>query len=251
MATALPAPGGTLDFGRCFTVVTEDPEWVKKLLIGGLFVALSMVLVGWPFLLGYFARTPRNVAAGVERPLPEWDDLGGLFSEGLRLTAVYLLHLLGVMAVVAALGCLAMLPVMALGSLRSHGDAAQAAGALSSLGIVVVYGVFLLFSLALGIYVPSALVRVAMLGGIAEGFAWRQNLDFIRANLCNYALSLVVGIVGGLIAQVGALLCCVGVFPAAFWGNVAVATALGQTVRLNPGSIVPAAGLAPPVVGQP
>ncbi len=247
MATALPAPAGTLDFGRAFTVVTEDPEWIKKVLIGGCFVLLSSVLVGIPFVLGYFARTTRNVAAGLERPLPAWDDLGGMFSEGLRLTAVYLLHVLGVFAVMAALGCLAMLPMMALGGLRHGDDMAQGLGALSGLGLVAVYGLSLLFSVALGIYLPSALVRVALLGSIAEGFGWRQNLEFIRANLANYALSLVVGLVGGLLAQVGVLLCCVGVFPAAFWGYLALAAALGQTVRLNPGSVVSASGALAPV----
>lgn len=246
MSTALPAPAGTLDFGRAFTVVTEDPAWVKKILIGGVFTLLCSILVGWPFVFGYFARTTRNVAAGLQRPLPEWDDLGGIFREGLQLTAVYLLHVLGMMAVIAALGCLALLPVMALSGLRPHQDVAQAAGALSGLAMFAVYGLLLLFALALAVYLPAALVRVAMLGSIAEGFAWRQNLEFIRANLANYALSLVVGIVGGLMAQVGALLCCVGAFPAAFWGHVAVAAALGQTVRLNPGSLTSAAGsLAP------
>ncbi|HVO11607.1 MAG TPA: DUF4013 domain-containing protein [Vicinamibacteria bacterium] len=244
MASALPAPTGTLDFGRCFTVVTEDPEWVKKVLIGGLFTALCSILVGVPFVLGYFARTTRNVAEGMARPLPDWDDLGGLFSEGLRLTAVYLLHVLGVMAVMAALGCLAMLPVMALGGLRPHEDAAQAAGALTGLGMFAAYGLTMLLSLALAVYLPAALVRVAMLGSVAEGFAWRQNVEFIRGNLGNYALSLVVGIVGGLMAQLGVLLCCVGVFPAAFWGYLAVAAALGQTLQLNPGAIVRTPGVA-------
>ncbi|HXY42289.1 MAG TPA: DUF4013 domain-containing protein [Vicinamibacteria bacterium] len=245
MSTALPAPaGGTLDFGRAFTVVTEDPEWIKKILIGGLFTLACALLVGVPFVLGYFARTTRNVAAGLERPLPEWDDLGGMFSEGLRLTAVYLLHVLGVVAVMSALGCLAMLPVMALGGMRSHQDASQAASALTGLAMVAVYGVSLLFSLALWVYLPSALVRVAMLGGVAEGFAWRENVAFIRVNLPNYALSLVVGLVGGLLAQVGVLLCCVGVFPAAFWGYLALAHALGQTARLNPGAIGRAPGFA-------
>ncbi len=243
MASALPAPTGTLDFGRCFTVVTEDPEWVKKVLIGGVFTLLCSILVGWPFVFGYFARTTRNVAEGVARPLPDWDDMGGMFSEGLRLTAVYLLHVLGMMAAIAALGCLAMLPAMALGGLRPQEDVPQAAGALTGLAMVAVYGLFLLVGLALGVYLPAALVRVAMLGSVAEGFAWRQNIDFIRANLGNYALSLVVGIVGGLMAQVGMLLCCVGLFPAAFWGHVAVAAAFGQTLRLNPGALARTPGV--------
>ena len=69
-------------------------------------------------MLGYFSRTLRNVVAGEPRPMPEWDDLGGIFNEGLRLTAVYLLYTLGIVAVLAALGCVVMLPVMALSGRR-------------------------------------------------------------------------------------------------------------------------------------
>ena len=77
MATAAPTPSPTIDLGRAFTFVTEDPEWVTKVLVGGLFALLSAILVGIPFVLGYWGRTLGNVAAGRPRPLPAWDDLGG------------------------------------------------------------------------------------------------------------------------------------------------------------------------------
>ena len=92
----LPRPTGSVDFGRSFTFVTEDPDWIKKILIGGVFTLACALLVGVPFVLGYFSRTLRNVVAGEARPMPEWDDLGGIFNEGLRLTAVYLVYALGV-----------------------------------------------------------------------------------------------------------------------------------------------------------
>ncbi len=119
MSTAAPAPSGTMDFGRAFTSVTEDPDWIKKVLIGGAFTLLSSVLVGVPFVLGYFGRTLRNVVAGAARPLPEWDDLGGIFGEGLRLAAVYLLYTVGVFVVFGGLGCLIASPAMLLGGARS------------------------------------------------------------------------------------------------------------------------------------
>jgi hypothetical protein len=239
MATTTPGPAGTVDFGRCFTYVTEDPEWIKKVLIGGVFALLSAVLVGIPFVLGYFGRTLRNVAAAAPRPLPDWDDLGGLFGEGLRLAVVYLLHVLGALAAVAALGCLALTPAMLAGGLRAsdvHGPS-EAIGALSGLALVAVYGFGMLVSLAVALYLPSALARAAVRDSIAEGFAWRENVAFIRANLGNYLLSLVIYLVAGVASQFGALLCCVGLFPAAFWSYMVAAAALGGTIRLNPSSI--------------
>jgi hypothetical protein len=232
MATQTPANAGTVDFGRSFSFVTEDPEWVKKILIGGAFTLASALLVGVPFVLGYFSRTLRNVVAGEPRPMPEWDDLGGIFSEGLRLTAVYLLYTLGIVAILAALGCEALLPAMALSSRGS--DPSEALGLMGGLGIVAVYGLVMVASLALAVYLPAALARAALRGTVSDGFAWREILGFIKANLGNYLLSLVIYLLASFVGQFGIILCCVGIFPAVFWGYMVLAVALGQTVRLSP-----------------
>jgi hypothetical protein len=231
MSTAAPAPQGSVDFGRSFTFVTEDPDWIKKVLIGGLFTLACALLVGIPFVFGYFSRTLRNVVDGAPRPMPEWDDLGGIFNEGLRLTAVYLLYTLGIVALLAALGCVVMLPVMALSG--GGGRASDALGVLGGLGILGVYALLMLAGLALAVYLPAALARSALRGTVADGFAWREVLGFIRANLGNYLISLVIYLLASFLSQFGFLLCCVGIFPAAFWAYMVLAVALGQTVRLS------------------
>jgi len=71
---------------------------VQKVLLGGLFMLASSFIIGFFFLGGYLARLVRNVIAGVAHPLPEWDDLGEYFSEGLRLFCVGLVYSLPVMA---------------------------------------------------------------------------------------------------------------------------------------------------------
>lgn len=231
MATAAPgAARGGIDFGRAFTFVSEDPEWIKKVLIGGAFTLACALLVGIPFVLGYFARTLKNVAAGAERPLPPWDDLGGIFEQGLRLAVVYLGHALGVVVVAAALAMAILLPARA----SSHaGAAGDALGALSAFGLIALYGAIMLFSLLLAVYLPAAMTRTTLHGRVSDGFAWRENVAFIRANLSNYLLTLVAYLVASFVAQFGVLLCCVGVFPAAFWGYLVMAHGLGQTVRLS------------------
>ena len=232
MSTAAPAPQGSVDFGRSFTFVNEDPDWIKKILIGGVFALACAVLVGIPFVLGYFSRTLRNVVSGEPRPMPEWDDLGGIFNEGLRLTAVYLLYTLGAFAILAALGCVVIAPVVVLSG-GGHRQLSDAFGVLGGLGIVALYGLLALFSLALYAYMPAALARAALRGTVADGFAWREILGFITANLANYLITLVIYLLASFVAQFGFLLCCVGVFPAAFWCYMVLAVALGQTVRLS------------------
>ena len=233
MSTAAPpSPTGTVDFGRSFTFVTEDPEWIKKILIGGVFTAACFLLVGVPFVLGYFSRTLRSVVAGEPRPMPEWDDLGGLFNEGLRLTAVYFLYTLGIAAAVAAVGCVLTLPLSLLSG--GGGHATEALGVVGGLGIVALYGVLMLVSLALGVYLPAALARAALRGTVADGFAWRETFGFIQANLGNYLISLVIYLLATFVGQFAIVLCCVGIFPGVFWGYMVLAVALGQTIRLSP-----------------
>jgi len=231
MATAAPgAPHGSIDFGRSFTFVSEDPDWPKKVLIGGAFALACAILVGLPFVFGYFSRTLRNVASGTSPALPEWDDLGGIFEEGLRLTAVYVVYTLGVLVVLGVFGAALLVPVFVASGSRKASDALAA---VSALGIVALYGIIMLVSLAMALYMPAALARAAQRGTVSDGFAWRENLAFITANLANYALALVSYLLAGFLAQFGFLLCCVGIFPAAFWSYLVLASALGQTVRLS------------------
>jgi len=71
----------------------------------------------------------------------------------------------------------------------------------------------------------------------AEGFNFGANLGFIQANPGPYALSLVAYLVAAFVAQFGIVLCFVGLFVTSFWSYLVVAHGLGQTVRLNPGSV--------------
>ena len=159
-------PGRSIS-AASFSFVTEDPEWIKKILIGGAFTLACALLVGVPFVLGYFSRTLRNVVAGEPRPMPEWDDLGGIFSEGLRLTAVYLVYTLGIVAILAALGCVACSRRWRSSGARRV-DPSEALGVIGGLGIVAVYGLVMLASLAMAVYLPAALARAALRGTVAR-----------------------------------------------------------------------------------
>jgi hypothetical protein len=240
MPTPSVAPTGppTIDFAQCLRFVFEDPEWIKKMLIGGLFALLSPLIVGAFFVAGYWARLVKRVAAGEARPLPDWDDLGGIFGDGVRIVGLYFIYTLGaglIVGIPAGVGCLALISLGAAAG-RSE-DAGGAVAALGGLGFTGIYAFFLLLMLTLALYLPAAFVRVVIKDDFGAGFAFRETFQFIKANLGNYALSLVLHLLAGFVAQFGVLLCCVGVFPIAFWGYCVLGFALGETVRLNPGSV--------------
>src|SRR5947209_4348294 len=87
-----PPSGPSFDFLKPLTFVFDDPRWIQKVLIGGLFIIASFILIGVFFIFGYMARLARNVIRGDQYPLPEWDDLGEYFSEGVKLFVVGLIY---------------------------------------------------------------------------------------------------------------------------------------------------------------
>ena len=236
-----PSRKPTLDFGRGIRFVFDDPDWVKKVLIGGGMMLLSIFIIGSFWVMGYWVRLIRRAARGEDRPLPEWEDLGGMLMDGLKAAGVYLAY---VLALVIPLGAAVVALIVAGGGLASLGrgsdDAAQALGAVAGLAGVGLYGVFWLLMILLMIYLPAALTRFALTDRFGAGFEIGENLAFIRRNLQNYALALVLYLIGSFVAQFGVLLCCIGVFPISFWALCVLGWALGETARFDAAAAAPA-----------
>ena len=226
-----PGPEG-LDFAKAFRFFFEDPEWVKKALLGGLFCLLGIFIVGSLFVAGYLIRMIRRVARSEPRPLPEWDDLGEMFGDGVRAAGVYLVYMLPLVLVPLFLVVASAVVFGGAASLSERFEAvADAMGALLSLVVFGLYALFMVAMLALSFYLPSALVRLALLGRFGAALEWRENVDFIRRNLGPYVLALVFYLVASFVAQFGVLLCCVGVFPVTFWSLAVLAYGLGHVAR--------------------
>jgi Protein of unknown function (DUF4013) len=230
-----PPPRTTIDFVRCFTFVTEDPAWVAKILIGGAFTLASTFLVGLFFVAGYWSRLLRRVAAGEAYPLPDWDDLGGIFKDGLPIVGLYVVYGLAAAVVVGIPTAVVFAFMAATGALSGHSpEVSHVLEWLGAAGFLVLYGVFALLALVANLFLPAILARAAYFNSFRDGFAWPQIVAFLRANLANYALALLAYLVASFASQFGVILCCVGIFPAVFWAYLILAYGLGDTLRLNP-----------------
>lgn len=226
MATpASPVESQYVDFGRAFQFFFEDPEWQKKTLMGSLFVLLSVLLVGIPFLVGYGMEVLRRTARGEARPLPEWSDYGKYFMDGLQIIGLYLAYFVVAMLIPAAVGCLAAVV---------GGAAGDNGGGVAGMGIMLAYLLMFIFILPLAVYFPAAFMRVTMLGRFSAGFEFRENIELIKRGPGNYFIAIAIYLVGHIIANFAIYLCCLPYFPAAFWALCMGMWAMGEVVRRDP-----------------
>src|SRR5712692_452040 len=178
-----PPSGPSLDFLRPFTFAFDDPRWLPKILMGGLFALASVFLIGIFFIYGYMAKLARNVINGVQYPLPEWDDLGEYFTEGLKLFVVGLLYAIPIGIVVGIM----IVPAIIMGA----GDS-EAARTMGGITASLAWCLIFPLGLALALWLPAAMLMVVVTGQFSAGFEFSRIFGFIRANIGNYLLAIVV-----------------------------------------------------------
>jgi hypothetical protein len=221
-----PASSTQFDFLRPFTFVFDDPRWVPKVLLGGVFTLASIFLVGIFFIYGYLARLVRNVINGVQYPLPEWDDLGEYFSEGVKLFVVALVYAIPVIVVVS----IAVLPAAILGASGNENDTLRSLGGMTA---SCIWCLMFPVSVAMALWVPAALLAVVVTGEFSAAFQFANIWKYIRANIGNYLLAFVVWLVARFAAGFGFLLLCVGVVFTIFWAFCVAAYAFAQVYRMS------------------
>jgi len=207
-----------MDIGKAFSYVFDDEKWITKILIGGLFVLVSPLLVGIPFLLGYVVQTVRNVMMEEAHPLPEWSNLGDKFVKGLILAVILILYNLPVIL----LGCLLGIASLVV---RDRGEDLVVSGTFC------VQCLSSLWWLLIAIVFPAVVIRYAESGDFAAAFRFGDIFSLIAANLGDYIVAILVGWLASLVATLGTILCFVGVLFTTFWSYLVAAHLWGQVGR--------------------
>ena len=208
-----------------FAFVFEDARWINKVLIGGLFQLLSFLLVGIPFLLGYLAKLVRNVIAGATLPLPEWDDLGEMFNEGLRLVAVGFVYTLPFFVLAMTM----MVPAIIISAAgQHHGGDYDPSGGM----VACVWCLIFPLGLAYALWLPAAFMYAIVEERFGAAFDFGRIWSFISNNIGNYLLAIVVMFVARFASNFGLILFCIGVVFTIFWATCVMFYAFAQTWRL-------------------
>lgn len=222
-----PRPASSsYDFVQPFSYVFQDPRWVTKVLIGGLFCIAAFLIIGIFFLLGYCAKLARNVIANDPQPLPEWDDLGGYFAEGLRLFGVAFCYVIPMIAI----SCAFVIPAVIAGNIGdSHDIERLFAGSMMSCASCFIVPI----SLAFSFWMPAALLFAAVDQRFGAAFEFGRIYAFIKANFANYLIAFVVSLIANFAASLGFILFCIGVVLTAFWSMIVRTYAFAYAYRLR------------------
>jgi hypothetical protein len=207
-----------MDIGKSFTYVFDDEDWVTKILIGALFVLLSFIVIGIPFVLGYIVETVRNVMDGNPRPLPDWADLSPKFTKGLMLFLILLIYSLPIIFV----SCLTW-----MGGIIA--EESEAVGAF----LACMNCLSMLWGFLVAVVTPAATIRYAITGEFIAGFQFGGIFNFIANNLANYIIAFLLSMLASTIGALGVILCGVGVLFTSLWALLVDAHLFGQVYRAS------------------
>lgn len=225
-----------MDIGKAFTYVFDDPNWIMKVLIGGVLLLIPIVNFA---VLGYALTTTKNIADGESTPMPEWGEFGAHFMKGLYAFVGVLVYLLPGIVVIC---CAQILAAVAGGGASAAGgrDTGNTVASLGALVALCLSCVAYLYILVAGLTLYAPLTRFAMSENQLSLFwDFRGNLDFIQANLGNYIMALLIALVASFVSGFGVILCIVGVLFTTFWAYMVSAYMFGQLWK-NQASAPPA-----------
>ncbi|MEJ5241422.1 MAG: DUF4013 domain-containing protein [Anaerolineales bacterium] len=178
-----------MDFGKAITYVFEDRRWLTKLLIGTVITFVPILNFSLP---GYFVEIVRRLMRRESEILPEWDNIGKNFMDGLMLWIVQLIYGLPMLLLL----CLFAVPL--LPQLLSDSVDQDILNTLSGVGLLLlVCGVLLLilYSLFLSFILPALLIQYAQHNTIGACFRFGELRRVISQNAGDYFM-LWLGIIG-------------------------------------------------------
>ena len=190
---------------------------MTKLLIAAVMVVIPVF--GWLVLAGYALRITRQVAGGSDLPLPEWQDWGELFLDGLKALGIAFIWTLPTTIISV---CLRF-------------------GTDDSAGVILLTNCLTLpISLALGFVLPAALARLATTGSFNAGLEVGRVIETVRRDPADYLIVLLFGFVAGFLAAAGLIALCVGVLVTIPYAQFMLAHLYGQAYfRAQGGNVGP------------
>ena len=217
-----------MDIGKSLTYITQDQDWIKKILLGGVITLIPVV--GPLFAFGYMLETMKNVIAGREVPLPEvTGDFGSRLVEGLKVWVIAFIYALPLILFTVFAQAGNMTPLMAEKVEQSILDILTTV----SIGVSVCCGCLsLLYAILMGLILPFVWGKYAETGQFGDAFRLGELFGMLKDNLGHAFVVLLVNVLAGLVAGVeGTIVCVIGLIFTLFYAQLVMAFLYGSLYR--------------------
>jgi hypothetical protein len=215
-----------MEYGKAFTYPQQDPNWIKKFVIGGLLYFVPVV--GQLLVAGYGLEITRRVIENDPQLLPEWTDWGNLFKKGLYVLVVGLVYALPILLIGLCLGAPMGIAISTLGS-SSSSDNSGTLGTVISVAYACMSCLIFLYAIFMGVVLPAAMGRVAATGQLGAAFKFGEVIALVRSKLGIYFIVMLVSALAiGLLSSLGSVACGIGAAFGAAYGLLVSAYLHGQ-----------------------
>jgi hypothetical protein len=178
----------------------SDPHWFQKLFMGFLLVLASMLLLFIPsvFLVGYFYRiSKRIISEDGLAALPEWDDWGKLFMDGIKLIGASLIYSLPMLLCFVVAFAMLIIPYVNMletpDNFQGYGvDPTMWRSMLMLLLMYPVMGLSILLSLITVFIAPPALMHLIAQDSFGAAFRLSDWWKTLRANPGGFVIAFLL-----------------------------------------------------------
>jgi hypothetical protein len=199
-----------MDVGKALTYVFDDERWISKLIIALIIGLFSWLIFPLFFLIGYAVDITRNVKDGMEKPLPEWEDWGKLFMDGLYIFLAQLVYTLPFLIIM----CIGSIATGGMGAAADSAGDPEAMFAMMGTTGAILGCLGLLWMVALIFISPAIIIQYVINDddfgscfrfGEVFGIASKSIGDIVIVILVTMGIGLAASVLGGVLSIIPCL----------------------------------------------
>jgi hypothetical protein len=208
-----------MDFGRAFSFVFEDPDWLKKVAIAGLVMLIPVI--GQLVVLGWALNITKRVMDGSSSVLPDID-FGGDLGRGFMAFVIGFVYSLPVTLVSSFIGIVNNV-------LGMNMDSDSSAIAILIMILFSCLGIFsFLYSIFITLLLPAAYTRYLEENSLGAAFNLSKVFAMVKANIGAYFIVLLGMICASLVSSLGLIACLIGVIFTSAYATAVIGHLYGQ-----------------------
>ena len=190
-----------MEFGKSFTYIFEDQNWIVKILVVSLIALIP--IVGPFYLAGWGVEITRRVINRDPEPLADYSDFVNYLIKGLVVTLIGFVYMLPVILVQSCAG----------GLVFAGTDAGDETLMMVANIVMACFGCLtFIYAMLMGLVLPAAIGNYAATGELGAAFRFGDIFAHVKAAPAAYLMVLVGSLLAGFIAMLGLIACVIGVF---------------------------------------